>query len=301
MGTQLPILLVNTDMWKEAGLTDADLPKSWEELRAAAIKLTQRDARDRITVAGLNMIPQEYLQNAVYQLGRYLFTADTKKVQVVNPEFKQAVQFFSDLMHVDKVFDPALAELQWNAFLGKTAAMYIGFSWVVGTVRPLSGDLNWIGIPMPTPTGELPPAYGNMRFPVEAVVNPYAPDDQKAVAWDFWHFNYSRENVVLEDLAIDNGFVPAYTPVLEAEAVVADDVLAALAPTMEYGIISDVPDQIRIEQTQLLEQVILDPSDLDAKLADAEQKMNAVLAQRESWPILERNYKHHDLMIPDQP
>jgi ABC-type glycerol-3-phosphate transport system substrate-binding protein len=132
-------------------------------------------------------------------------------------------------------------------------------------------------------------------------VNPYAPDDQKAVAWDFWHFNYSRENVVLEDLAIDNGFVPAYTPVLEAEAVVADDVLAALAPTMEYGIISDVPDQIRIEQTQLLEQVILDPSDLDAKLADAEQKMNAVLAQRESWPILERNYKHHDLMIPDQP
>ena len=70
---------------------------------------------------------------------------------------------------------------------------------------------------------------------------------------------------------------------------------------MEYGIISDVPDQIRIEQTQLLEQVILDPSDLDAKLADAEQKMNAVLAQRESWPILERNYKHDDLMIPDQP
>lgn len=301
MGTQLPILLINTDMWKEAGLTDADLPRTWEQLRAAAVKLTQRDRRDRITVAGLNMIPQEYLQNAVYQLGRYLFTADAKRVQVDNPEYKQAVQFFSDLMHVDKVFDPALAKLQWNAFLGKTAAMYIGFSWVVGSVRPLSGEMGWIGIPMPTPTGEFAPAYGNMRFPVDAVVNPYAPEDQRAVAWDFWHYTYSRPSNVLNDMAINNGFVPAYNPVLGDEAVQSDQVLASLAPAMEYGIISDVPDPIRDEQTQLLEQIILDPSDLDGKLAAAETKMNAVLAQRENWSILERRYKHDDLMIPDQP
>jgi ABC-type glycerol-3-phosphate transport system substrate-binding protein len=204
-------------------------------------------------------------------------------------------------MHVDKVFDPALVELQWNAFLGKRAAMYIGFSWIVGTVRPLSDELNWIGIPMPTPDGELTPAYGNMRFPVEAVVNPYASEAEQAVAWDFWHFNYSRPTVVLEDLALDNGFVPAYNPVLDDEKVSTDPVLAALAPTMEYSVISDVPDEIRIEQTQLLEEVILDPSDLDAKLAAAEERMNAVMAQRDSWTILERNYKHHDLMIPDQP
>lgn len=301
MGTQLPILLINTDMWAEAGLTEADIPKSWEQLRAAAVKLTQRDARDRITVAGLNMIPQEYLQNAVYQLGRYLFTADGKHVQVLNPEYKQAVQFFSDLMHVDKVFDPALVELQWNAFLGKKAAMYIGFSWVVGTVRPLSADLNWIGVPMPTPTGDLAPAYGNMRFPVEAVVNPFASEEEKAVAWDFWHFNYSRDNVVLDDLALNNGFVPAYSEVLDADSVVADQVLAGLVPTMDYGVISDVPAPVVAEQTQLLEQVVLDPSDLDGKLAAAETAMNAALAQRESWPILERRYKHDDLMIQNQP
>jgi multiple sugar transport system substrate-binding protein len=301
MGTQLPILLINTDMWQEAGLTDADIPKTWEQLRQAAIKLTQKDGRGRINVAGLSMIPQEYLQNAVYQQGRYLFTADTKKVQVQNPEFKRAVQFFSDLLHVDNAFDPALIDLQWNAFLGKRAAMYIGFSWIVGSVRPLSEGMGWIGVPMPTPTGELAPAYGNMRFPVEASVNPYAPDDVKAVAWDFWHYTYSKASNVLNDMALDNGFVPAYNPVLDADAVKSDPIMNALAPTMEYSIISDVPDPIRDEQNQLLEQVILDPSDLDGKLAVAEQKMNAILAQRESWPILERRYKHDDLMIPDQP
>ena len=76
---------------------------------------------------------------------------------------------------------------------------------------------------------------------------------------------------------------------------------SALAPVMVYSIINIVPDAIRDEQNQLLQQVILDPGDLDGKLATAEQKMNAVLAQRASWPILERRYKHDDLMIPNQP
>ena len=301
MGTQLPILLINTDMWKAAGLTDADIPKTWEQLRQAAIKLTQKDGRGRINVAGLSMIPQEYLQNAIYQQGRYIFTADTKKVQVQNPEFKKAVQFFSDLLHVDNAFDPALIQLQWNAFLGQKAAMYIGFSWIVGSVRPLSKDMGWIGVPMPTPTGDFKPAYGNMPMPVEAAVNPYAPDDAKAVAWDFWHYTYSRPSNVLNDMALNNGFVPAYNPVLQDKAVQDDPITAALAPAMEYSIINIVPDAIRDEQNQLLQQVILDPNDLDGKLATAEQKMNAVLAQRASWPILERRYKHNDLMIPNQP
>jgi multiple sugar transport system substrate-binding protein len=301
MGTQLPILLINTDMWTAAGLADADIPKTWDQLRQAAIKLTQKDSRGRISVAGLSMIPQEYLQNAVYQQGRYLFTADTKRVQVQNPEYKRAVQFFSDLMHVDKTFDPALIDLQWNAFLGKRAAMYIGFSWIVGSVRPLSEGMGWIGVPMPTPEGDLQPAYGNMRFPVEASVNPYASDAAKAVAWDFWHFTYSNPSNVLNDMALNNGFVPAYNDVLDDAAVQNDPIMAALAPTMEYSIISDVPDTVRVEQAQLLEQVILDASDLDGKLAAAEQKMNAALAQRDAWPILERRYKHDDLMIPNQP
>jgi len=114
-------------------------------------------------------------------------------------------------------------------------------------------------------------------------------------------FIYSRPSNVLNDMALNNGFVPAYNPVLDDPAVQEDPIMAGLAPTMEYSIISDVPDPIRLEQVQLLEQVILDASDLDGKLAAAEEKMNAVLAQRDSWPILERRYKHDDLMIPNQP
>lgn len=36
-------LVINTRMWAEAGLTDADLPKSWDDLAAVAQKLTTAD------------------------------------------------------------------------------------------------------------------------------------------------------------------------------------------------------------------------------------------------------------------
>ncbi|UEL28627.1 extracellular solute-binding protein [Pseudarthrobacter sp. L1SW] len=34
-------LVINQDLWKQAGLTEADVPKTWEQLAAAAAKLTQ--------------------------------------------------------------------------------------------------------------------------------------------------------------------------------------------------------------------------------------------------------------------
>ncbi|WP_344222985.1 ABC transporter substrate-binding protein, partial [Lapillicoccus jejuensis] len=38
-------LVVNTDMWKAAGLTDADVPKTWADLETVAKKLTQGDRK----------------------------------------------------------------------------------------------------------------------------------------------------------------------------------------------------------------------------------------------------------------
>jgi multiple sugar transport system substrate-binding protein len=36
-------LIINTQMWSDAGLTDADLPKTWDDLAAVAQKLTTAD------------------------------------------------------------------------------------------------------------------------------------------------------------------------------------------------------------------------------------------------------------------
>lgn len=44
----------NTDMWAEAGLTDSDVPETWEDFREVAKELTIRDG-DKLTQAGFNI------------------------------------------------------------------------------------------------------------------------------------------------------------------------------------------------------------------------------------------------------
>ena len=45
-------LIINTDMWTKAGLTDADIPQTWDQLAAVSAKLTTKDH------AGLAFGPQ---------------------------------------------------------------------------------------------------------------------------------------------------------------------------------------------------------------------------------------------------
>ncbi len=300
MGAMMPMLFINTDMWAEAGLTEADIPTTWEELRAAGRALTQRDGRGRISVAGLNFNGQEWIQNAVYQQGRYLFDETGTKVQVQNPEYKAALQFISDVVHQDQSLDQEIAETLHNGFVAKKSAMYIGFSWVAGFVRANAGDMNWIAVALPTPDGSNQPAYGNIRFAIEAVVNPFASQELQEVAWDFWHFNYANEETVLNDLALFNGFLPPHDELLPDPRVGEDPVASVLAPAGAYGVINDLPNVIRDEQLELVTAVMLDATDLDGKLAASEKTQNTLLSKRDDWNIIERNYRNHDLMIGDQ-
>lgn len=68
----------NKDMWEKAGLTDDDIPKTWDEMIEVAKKLTIKDG-DKIVQAGLNFnddFHQNYLLGLNYQMGENLFKED---------------------------------------------------------------------------------------------------------------------------------------------------------------------------------------------------------------------------------
>ena len=299
MGSMMPILYINNDKWNAAKLTDADIPSTWSELRSVARTLTQRDARKRITVAGLSMNPQEFMQNAVYQQGRYMFSEDGQKVQVENLEHKAALEFIADLVHKDKALDQEVIAEGENAFISGKAAMHIGFSWVTGFITANAPDLKWTAVALPTPDGSVEPAYGNIRFAVGAVVNSFASAEEKAVAWDFWHFNYANEETVLEDLALFNGFLPAYDAVLDDPQVTANPVATIMAKVSAYGVINDLPMVIRAEQEELTTAVVLDGSNIDGLLKSSQTVQDELLSHRKDWNIIERNYANDALMIQD--
>src|SRR5206468_6468486 len=81
-------LEINTTMWKAAGLTDSDLPTTWDQLATVAKKLTKGK------VAGL-VTSNEYQRLGAFmvQAGGNLTNADNTKATVDSAANKQALSY----------------------------------------------------------------------------------------------------------------------------------------------------------------------------------------------------------------
>jgi len=303
MGAQMPLLFINTRLWEEAGLTDADVPKSWEELRNVAKALTKYDDAGRIQQAGFQIGPRDiWLLNGLYQQGRYAFTKDRKHAQLDNEEAYNTVKFVQDLYQVDKVIDPDFPGAT-EAFSSELSAILFTESWFASVIRRNMPDLEWFAALMPTYSGSLEPAIGRLHFAVEAIVNAHAPVEVKKVAWDFWHFLYSSDERLVHTIGLRNGMVPCYDKLQKHPAVKADQFANVVASGLDHGIvIAEKPNVWSTTVNQVVwDPVILGETDIRTALQAGQEEADAQLAQREAWNILERNYKHDDKMIPNQP
>ena len=56
-------LQINTAAWKKAGLTDADIPTTWDELEAVATKLTTKDQAGLVIGVGRDRVGAFLVQN----------------------------------------------------------------------------------------------------------------------------------------------------------------------------------------------------------------------------------------------
>jgi multiple sugar transport system substrate-binding protein len=122
-------LIINTDMWAAAGLTDADIPTDWASLESAAKKLTTAK------VAGLSF-GLEYARVGVFmnQAGGSLLSSDGKTVTADTPENLAGLQEIQKL-HDDGVLKfPSEIDSGWSGeALGKgAAAMVIEGPWIKG-------------------------------------------------------------------------------------------------------------------------------------------------------------------------
>jgi sn-glycerol 3-phosphate transport system substrate-binding protein len=103
-----PLLYYNVDHFKEAGLDPEKPPQSWDELAAAAKKLTKREG-DRVTRWGI-MAPSNYdyggwiLQALAMSNGGKWFNPEFGgEVYYDTPSMLGALTFWSDLVHKAKV------------------------------------------------------------------------------------------------------------------------------------------------------------------------------------------------------
>ncbi|GIM89458.1 sugar ABC transporter substrate-binding protein [Paractinoplanes toevensis] len=124
-------LEINTDLWAKAGLTDADIPTTWDQLTAAARKLKASgvtplaigDTRDRI---GAFLV----------QAGGWWVSADGKQPTADTPQNAQALTYLKSLLTEGLAKYPKALDAGWagEAFGKGKAAMTIEGNWIKGAL-----------------------------------------------------------------------------------------------------------------------------------------------------------------------
>ena len=137
-------LQINTDAWAAAGLTDADVPTTWDELSAVAATLTTGDQ------VGLSM-GREYARVGVFmnQAGGTLI--DNGEVTADSAENAEGLAYVQSLVDAGSLAFPPDLESGWGgeAFGLGRAAMVIEGPWINGAMQNDFPDREFISVELP--------------------------------------------------------------------------------------------------------------------------------------------------------
>lgn len=182
----------NKRLWAEAGLTDKDVPRTWDELVTVGKKLTEEDAKGNIIREALGVKGIEFaiINNLVAQRRGYLFSEDLTESLYNSSEVEEAVQFVYDLHYKDKITSaefPVFIE----AWTSELAAMVWVSTFLGGYTDQAVPDLNWGVFPGPLPSNERMPelwSWGVINHQCGLTVSQGATKEQKEAGFVFMRF-----------------------------------------------------------------------------------------------------------------
>ena len=150
-------LEINTDLWEKAGLTDADVPTTWDELEAVSKKLTTDD------VVGL-AIGGEYARIGAFmtEAGGNLMNDDSTEATANSAENVEALTFAKKMLNDGTLKYAKDVGAGWGgeAFGKGLAAMTIEGNWITGGLQNDFPDVNYTIAELPAgPAGQ-----GTLQF-----------------------------------------------------------------------------------------------------------------------------------------
>ncbi|WP_329082930.1 MULTISPECIES: sugar ABC transporter substrate-binding protein [unclassified Streptosporangium] len=141
-------LIVNDDLWKKAGLTDADVPTTWEQLTEVSRKLKDKqpdvtplvigDTRDRV---GAFMV----------EAGGWIVSPDGKKATADTPENVAGLSYVQGLLKEKLAQFPKQLDAGWGgeAFGKAKAVMTIEGNWIKGAMKADYPDVKYSAHELP--------------------------------------------------------------------------------------------------------------------------------------------------------
>lgn len=284
-------IFYNTDMWAAAGLTDADIPETWDELREVANELTIRDG-DRLVQAGFNFndTGQSAQMGLAYQLGANLFEADQRTPDVDNAANLEVVERVLDI-YADGSGDPNFGTSATDSFGQGQSAMIYAWGWYQSTLASDFPDISWDVFPTPVPeAGQTPYAFDRYNGESTFGINAAASAEELAVAQDFLRF-YLTNGEELKNLALAFGIYPAYKPIADDPEFEQNPAIAAFHDIDRYIWPGPIPAVFEQTFTTMWQDVLYNGVDPQAALTSAQSAIAADVA-RTGFTAVEDQYTY---------
>lgn len=152
------VLYYNRALFEREGLDYPDESWTWDDMLAAAKRLTKRDARGRLIQVGLVQGNPRFW--VLWNGGRF-WNDEGDRCTVNSPETLAALQFYHDLQFKHRV-SPRPSDLQDTSgdrmFQNNRAAMLVGARWWTSMFQDLA-DVKWAVAPLPKSFAGRRPAY----------------------------------------------------------------------------------------------------------------------------------------------
>ena len=293
-GMMTATMYYNKAMWSAAGLTEADIPATWDQFREVAKKLTIRDEKGDLIQAGFsfNGGAQGDVLGMQYQYGQNLFTEDGK-VTFNNDAIKTVVQRMKDIYEVDGSGDYNFGNNSGDNFGQGMIAMYLGWGFMHGLFQALWPETEFGSFEIPTPTEDVPYAYHRYNGESTFGINKNAPADQQAVAQDIVRFFLANDQLQKE-FVLANSIFPAKKSLANDSDILSVSSIAVLANHIDrYIWPGPMPSAVENNMKIALENIFYNGEDVEAALQNAEDACNEELASSEFVPV-ESSYAHAD-------
>lgn len=225
-----PILFYNADHFKEAGLDPENPPKTWQDVRDAAKKLT---VNGRYGVYFDYNITGNWIYQAMTETaGGQMMSKDLKTVGFDSDAGRKALEYWVDLVNTDKSM-PVLDTQQANqSFQSGNISMYVSTTAYLASFREQS-QFDIRTATFPSLDGKrVVPAGGN-----NLVILAQDPKKQEA-AWDFVKFATSPKATSM--IAQGSGYMVTRNSALEDQQLMGHFLQENPAAKVTYEQIEDM-------------------------------------------------------------
>ncbi|KPJ59383.1 MAG: hypothetical protein AMS15_07025 [Planctomycetes bacterium DG_23] len=270
-------LFYNTRMFEGAGLDPEHPPATWEELKDAALKLTQReDGRILISGAAIGQPSHQgwnYLVEGLFrQAGSQIISSDHKIVLWNSPEGREALNFFTSFIKDLNVYSYEFLS-PYEAFSREISAMMIEGNWSIGRLAIDAPDLPYRTAVLPR--GKERATYGTFWA---NCVTKKATGEVETAAWEFISFITSAE--ASKAWALNVGELPMRKAVAESAELVEKE--PRIAPFLEqmpyaYSSLKKEEEVYKRAITAAVEDALLKDKSAEDALNDAAVKVNEML------------------------